>query len=76
MNIVEVIKSLQTEQQMLAQAIASLQQLNMGKPRRGRPPKSLIPEVDNGARKFSAKARRNMAAAQRKRWAAYHKEQK
>jgi hypothetical protein len=85
MDISQMLAQLRAERDQIEAAIVALEHLARGSGRRrGRPPKLISDEsVDSepGARakkkprKFSAEARKRMAEAQRKRWAARQEQQ-
>jgi len=76
MNVTQIIAQLREERAALDQAIAVLEKIARSGPRgRGRPPSWLTPGMNSGPKRvFSAATRKRMAEAQRKRWAAYRKE--
>lgn len=74
MDILKIVTELRHERDAINQALAYLEQVarTQGNRRRGRPPTFLV--SGGGLRKpFSDATRKKMAAAQRKRWAAYRK---
>lgn len=84
MDILRMIADLRAEREAIEDALVVLEKLakTRGK-RRGRPPvwMSAIRSAQNHVnsaprtRVLSAETRKRMAEAQKKRWAAYHKEQ-
>lgn len=64
MNINKMIEQLRSELAAIQQALAVLENLSGGQETRGK------------RKPFSTETRRKMAASQRKRWAAYRKNQK
>ena len=79
MDFDALLAQLRTEREMLEEAIIALERLARGSgKRRGRPPKWLsehmvgaAPESETGKKRVvSEEARKRMAEAQRKRWAA------
>ena len=78
MNILQMLEDLRLERQRIDEAILVVERLAAGgSRRRGRPPKwmSATKIVDGrtmpkGRRTFSAAARKKMAEAQKRRWAA------
>jgi hypothetical protein len=84
MDIEKVLSELREEREQIDAAILALERLARGSgKRRGRPPKWMLLSPSEGAaapapqqpkkRRFSAEARKRMAEAQRKRWAARQK---
>lgn len=74
MDILKIVTELRHERDAINQALAYLEQVarTQGSRRRGRPPAFLA--SGGGFRKpFSDATKKKMAAAQRKRWAAYRK---
>jgi hypothetical protein len=81
MNLNKILAELRAELAAVTEAIAVLDRLARTRGRlRGRPPLFLIGTRDgSGVRKrrpFSDETRRKMAAAQKRRWAAYRKAKK
>ena len=81
MDLTKIIAELRTELEAINQVLAVLDRLSRTREkRRGRPPLFLLEGLDVGAapkrRPFSEETKKKMAAAQRKRWAAYRKAQK
>jgi len=85
MNILQMLEELRSERQQIEEAILVIERLAVGSGRRrGRPPKWMSKAVvADGAeaqpkkkRSVSATARKRMAAAQKKRWAAKKAEAK
>lgn len=77
MNLNKMIAELRAQKQALDESILILERLarSQGR-RRGRPPRFLSePEVTRKRRPFSEETRKKMAESQRKRWAAYRKNQ-
>ena len=78
MDILKMIAELRAEKAAIEETLILLERLagTRGK-RRGRPPKFLSESAGVRKRKpFSEATKKRMAASQRKRWAAYRKEQK
>lgn len=77
MDVLKVIAELRAYRAQIDEAIAALESLarRQGK-RRGRPPKWLATDRQVTKRVMSDSTRKKMAAAQRKRWAAYRKAEK
>jgi hypothetical protein len=86
MDILKMLTELRSERQQIEEAILVLQRLAVGTggKRRGRPPKwmSVVNADSNGhatptkQRVVSAAARKRMAEAQKRRWAAKRAEEK
>jgi hypothetical protein len=80
MDILKMLADLRAERQQIEQAIATVERLAAGTrgKRRGRPPKWMAAVTEENVaaatfdttRKVSAAARKRMAEAQKKRWAA------
>jgi len=85
MEILKLIEELRSERAAIEQALAVLERLARGQgKRRGRPPAWLSlaqgsaetgSGVERKKRALSPEARKRMAEAQKKRWAAYRKAQ-
>jgi hypothetical protein len=80
MDILKMIAELHAERAAIDEALVVLQRLAKGRSgRRGRPPAwmALVHGNSSGekTRTLSAETRKRMAEAQRRRWAAYRKEQ-
>jgi hypothetical protein len=85
MELTKVIAELRAERAAIDEALAALDRIARATPakRRGRPPAWLaaatgaIPETGEPVKKrsLSAEVRKKMAEAQKKRWAAYRKDQ-
>lgn len=84
MDLNKILSELRAERDELDQAIIALQGLAQNAPRRGRPPKWLAAAksgatADAGVRPkrvVSPEARKKMAEAQKRRWAAVRKAKK
>ena len=85
MNILQMLEELRSERQRLEEAILVIERLAVGgTKRRGRPPKWISratsvggAEIQPRKKRFvSAAARKRMAAAQKRRWAARKAEAK
>ena len=81
MDIAKMISELRVERESIEQAIIALERVARGSgKRRGRPPKWMSESTQAtrtskpAKRVFSAETRRNMALAQKKRWAAAREE--
>ena len=76
-NLTHIISELKSELSALDEAIAALDRLARTKSsRRGRLPLMLLQSAKTGAaprRTFSEETRKKMAAAQKKRWAAFRR---
>jgi hypothetical protein len=76
MDLIKIIAELRSEKQAVEDALVYLEHLarTQGK-RRGRPPSYLTGRlgIPRKRKPFSEATKRKMAAAQRKRWAAYRK---
>ncbi|MGA3186139.1 MAG: hypothetical protein ABSF22_03430 [Bryobacteraceae bacterium] len=85
MELTKVIAELRQERAAIDEALAALDRIARatGGKRRGRPPSWLTAKTDGIAaaveapkkRNLSTEVRKKMAEAQKKRWAAYRKEQ-
>ena len=78
MNLAKVIADLKAELVAVEDAIVVLERLARGQGRRrGRPPLVLVGNSDIAVRRkrrpFSAETKKKMAAAQKRRWAAFRK---
>jgi hypothetical protein len=81
MDILKMISELRAERENIEQAIIALERVaRSGGKRRGRPPKWMTDGVPTATkaeekrkRVFSAKTKRKMALAQKRRWAAARK---
>ena len=78
MNLAKVITDLKAERVAVEEAIVVLERLARGQGRRrGRPPLLLVEHSDIAVKRkrrgFSAETKKKMAAAQKRRWAAYRK---
>ena len=77
MDLLKIVTELRHERDAINQALAYLEQVarTQGNRRRGRPPAFLVSGSIVGAHRkpFSDATKKKMAAAQRKRWAAYRK---
>lgn len=82
MDLNKIISELRAELQSINEVLSVLDRLaRTRQKRRGRPPLFLLESLDLGGargkrRPFSDETRKKMAAAQKKRWAAYRKAQK
>ncbi len=84
MDILKIIAELHSERTAIDEALATLERLARGRGnRRGRPPawmalvhasKPSGSAGHAGRRSLSPETRKRMAEAQKKRWAAYHKD--
>jgi hypothetical protein len=72
------LEGLEQQQRKIDEQIREVRSM-LGHRRPGRPAKNSTPETTGPVRKrrsMSASAKRRIAAAQKKRWAEYHKQQK
>jgi hypothetical protein len=79
MDLIKIISELRREKAAVEDALVYLEQLARAQGRRrGRPPAYLTRRITGETRRkpFSDETRRKMAAAQRRRWAAYRKAHK
>jgi hypothetical protein len=82
MDITQIIAELRSEREQIDEAIVALERLARGSgKRRGRPPKWMTADKNEApqparVRVLSAEARKRMAEAQKRRWAAARKAQK
>jgi hypothetical protein len=79
MNLTRIISDLKSELSAIDDVLLALGRLARTKgKRRGRPPLFLVRSAEGvkpATSRFTAKTRKKMAAAQKKRWAAYRKAQ-